>query len=61
MDLASIRTEEVPHNINEKTDCCTLARRTAVHSDTGGYTKIPGKRLVVGRYSSSGAGLDTSA
>ena len=61
MDLANICTHctvAAPHNTNEKTECCTLARRTAVHSDTDGYTKIPGKRFVVG---SSGAGLDMSA
>ena len=58
MDLATICTVAAPHNNNAKTEWCTLAPRIAVHSDTDGYTKIPGKRFVVG---SSGAGLDMSA
>ena len=45
MDLANISTVAAPHNINEKKECCTLARCTAVHSDTEGYTKIPEKTV----------------
>ena len=58
MNLANICTVVATHNNDEWTRVCTLARRVAVHSVTGEYTKyLENGWWLVG---SSGADLFTS-